>query len=249
MPQYQIGELVHTFSTTLRRRAASTGEEKEKFNLIQPIVVDCEDLEKGKKYIIEVNYPNKKDRGAVEFEARIHKSRRSFNIPKQFAKENNIYAGDFVTFNIFAREEAGGQKSIDLDEMKDKNRSRFLDTFTAYSAKDSPDGLGARGNSVRVAEYLGEETKPILIVNKRNEKEAVYRTSANLNQRRFSLPISIRESLDLEAGDTCEVYKVNGEDKEQQEEVDNTEDGEAKERIEEIYQMVSELYEAYEQNN
>jgi len=240
MLQYQKGELVHTFSTTLKRRRT-----EEEQNIIQRVLIDDDAVKKGETYIFEVSRIQRSgEMEPIEFETSIHNSDYSFTFPKQVAEENDIYPGDYVTFNVFTRGGPDTQENAELDEMKDKSNSRFLDTFTAYSANDARDGLGSRGNSVCVGEYLGEETKPILVVNKRNEKEAVYRTSAHKDGRRFSLPISIRETLDLEAGDVCEVYKVNDEDGQDQPEEDSTQ-----EQINQIYQMVSELYEAYEQDN
>jgi len=230
---------VHTFSTTLKRR-----RKEGRKNIIQRVLVDEEAVEKGETYIFEVSRIQKSGEGeSVEFEATIHNSDYSFSIPKQVAKENDIYPGDYLTFNIFTREEIDTQEDAGLDKMKDRSEDRFLDTISVRE-KGNEGRIDSRANSSRVCDYLGEERKPLLIVNKRNGKETVYRTTTHKDRRRFSLRKPVREALDLEVGDTCEVYKVNNADEQKEVEENNT-----KERIEEIYQMVSELYEAYEQNN
>jgi len=242
MSQYQKGELVHTFSTTLKRR-----RERESHDGIQRVLIDDEAVEKGETYIFEVSRVQKgRNAGAepFEFEATIHNTDYSFSIPKQVAKENDIYPGDYLTFNIFTREEKDGQEDIELSNTNGKKEDRFLDNINIYSTSNSPDGIASRVYSSECCEYLGDKTKPLLLLNKRNGKEETFRTSANESGNRFTLPINVRRRLELEDGDVCEVYKVNNSGEPKGIVEDNT-----KERIEEIYQMVSELYEAYDQNN
>ncbi len=195
--------------------------------------VDC-NIQPSTEYILDIvnNGRTHVDTSEIEpFRVTTHnESNNTFNIPKRLIDKHGIRPGHNVKINIY-------EPAMPADFVQDfTDDASVIGRTEVIGDSDNKDGCACRLQEKATYEYLSSGKKSITFRNVEKKKEKTSVTSQNKVANRFSFPISVREDIDAEPGDLIELIKPRDED------VDKSGD---KEKIDEMYEMISELYEAY----
>ena len=195
--------------------------------------VDC-NIEPNTEYILDIvnNGRTNVDTSEIEpFRVKTHnESNNTFVIPKPIIDKHGIRPGHNVKINIYEPTEPTDFVQDFTDDASIIGRTEVI------GDSDNRDGCACRLQEKNTYEYLSSGEKSLKFRNVEKKKEAIEVTSQNKVPNRFSFPISVREDINAEPGDLIELIKLSDED------VEELGD---KEKIDELYEMVSELYEAY----
>jgi len=154
----------------------------------------------------------------------------TFNIPKRLIDKHGIRPGHNVKINIY-------EPAVPADFVQDfTDDASVIGRTEVIADSDNRDGCACRLQNKAAYEYLGSGEKRLKFRNVEKAKETTGAASQHKVANRFSFPISVRKDIDAEPGDLIELIKPKDE---------SVEKLGHNEKTDEIYEMISELYEAH----
>ena len=230
MTEKKVGEKVASIRHTFGRNSNSD------HTTAQNVSVGSKDeIERGAEYFVDLANSGRTevDFSVIDpFLVKIHSSQTSFSIPRKIIERNGILPGHSVLVNIHEVNEVKNGDEIFVDSSKIVGRTEVVSDCT------NSDGCHSSLENKTVYNHIGEGGAGVVFRNLRNGKEEFGFTSQN-SDGRFSFPISVRKQIEAEPGDLIEIVETNEENEQSFDVL------ESNEKIDEMYEMVSELYEAY----
>lgn len=207
--------------------------ESTETGVVQTISVTELNLDGSSKY--EMALINNKGRGGDEVigetAVKTDKKARNITIPVSFIREHDeVRPGQTVNVVFYQYTENNTQTVAISDERSIIDRAKVC--------KDSgvSDNCDSRLYSEKAANHLSSSPKVMKFRNTRTGEEALAETHANHTSRVnvVSFPMSARRKVSAQPDDLIEIVDVGGESEKNNQEL-----------IHEMYEMISELHEAY----
>lgn len=230
MAEKKKGEAIGSFRHTFARNEGSDHPVQ------QTVYVNTiGGVEKDTEYFVELKNPGKSavDFSEIEpFIVKTHNGQTSFSIPLEIIKEHGILTGHCAIIKIYEVNEVESP-TIECTD------SSLIGRAEVSSDASMTDGCHSALRNKHISSYIGDDEVYLKFRNLKNGKDASAYISQNAREYEFSFPISVRKAIDAEPGDLIEVISKRDQRRECTENIDRDE------KIDEMYEMVSELYDAY----
>jgi len=198
---------------------------------------DIDDVERETEYFVDLTNSG---RSGVDF-SRIdpfivttHTSKTAFTIPIDIIREYDILPGHNVTIKIYEVEEVKTESAEFVDDSNVIGRPKVMSDNT------SADGCSSRLIDSRAYDYIGEDAISLTFRNLKNDKQTTASgITRNEHDNGFTFPINVRKEIDASPKDLIEIIDADH-GKEYQ-----SKEHRQSEKIDAMYEMISELYDAY----
>jgi len=231
----KLGELVESFHHTFGRRDNNACPTSQ---IIQLSTSDA--TEKGTEYFIDMKASGKSsvDYSDIDpFLITTHNSQFSFTVPMEILMQNDILPGHTAYINVH---EVAKVTTTSTDFVDD---SRVIGRTSVIANYKTSDGCRSSLRDEKIYEQIGEGELNLKFRNLANGKETNVVTSRrDGGKNEFTFPISARKALDAEPRDLIEVID---EGESENVNADSSQELAKEEKINEMYEMISELYDAY----
>jgi len=229
-PGDKVGSVRHTFGRTDSNPEYATQQ--------MVYLASIDGVEKDTEYFVEFKSAGRSNIDYSDqepFLIKTHSSQCAFNVPRRILNENDILPGHCAFINLYEVDKVKDEQTDFIDD------SSIIGRTTVVSNKSNSDNCRSSLRDKKIYKYIGDGEMNLKLRNVKNGKETYVLTSQNGSGRyEFSFPISKREALDAEPGDLIEVIDVDAEN-----DNDSSPGLPRDEKIDAMYEMVSELYDAY----
>lgn len=206
-------------------------------NQVEPQIYTSElaDL-KGQEVIVEVSKrQNSTYETVAEFSGTVYNKEAGITLKTEVVEENDLLPGEQIKVTVFER----------AVQMKLEDDGSVMGRAKAFSSKANADGVDSRLYCEAVHKRLDRGGQLLKYRNARTGKEATGRAVAHKEKNSISFRQDVRQSIDAQPGDLIEIVENPG----------NTSDSNNRseavavpaEKIDEMYEMLSQLHEAYTQ--
>lgn len=194
--------------------------------------VDC-NIEPHTEYVIDIvdNGRTHVDTSKIEpFRVTTHgETNNTFNIPKRIIDKHGIRPGHNVKMNIF--------ETIGVEDDEAASNGYIIGRTTAVKGS-AQDGCSSSLSNKSASDYINKSGTVVKFRNLETGKEALGESHSDLAHNKIHFPGRVREKIDTSPQDLIEIIAIDEESKPDEEQSPG-------EKIDELYEMVSELYEAY----
>lgn len=222
----KIGERVESIKHTFGRNESGEVVTNVSYS------VDC-NIEPHTEYVIDIvdNGRTHVDTSKIEpFKVRTHnESNNTFNIPKRIIDKYGIRPGHNVKINIY--------EPVSVEDEQTTSNNYVIGRATA-NKRSGGNGCASTLNNKSASDHIDKNGTVVRFRNLENGKEAIGESHSDLAQNKISFPANVSEKIDASPQDLIEIIAIDEESKADEEQL-------PEEKIDELYEMVSELYEAY----
>ena len=235
----EVGEKVASFTHTFGRTESKVNDVTQTIS-----VASVDGIEENTEYFLKLNPRGKGEIDETQLSTELiktHNTKKAFCVPTNLIRDAGILPGHTVTIYLF---EAVSNKP-QLDHVEEKTEVEHDASSDGWIMMDrcpvrhSNRNIDGYLESKRVYNHLKENGGRtwLMFVNEKNDNRYITDSEVyDSDHNRFSFGKSVQETIKAEPRDTIQVYGITSTE---------TRWALENEKIDEMYEMVSELYEAY----